>query len=254
MASKPGAGADPAEPIRLTSHRDLSERQAEVSRLLAARPQLARLMAVNPVLALREAGVHVAPRLAAHILHAIAHPPQIASRRDELARKLTKLLGEAPKPTEPPWLAAAVFTKLNVSPLDTTGQEPVFADPLNAETVQRLRANRRVLRPLRRGRRLNGGTVIGVDAWRPSYRRLDLAARTPELPPSAAIPKTLSLLELWFYKDHDGVLHDLLELGVIMKGVFPVHSADGFRAVAAGDRRSSLYMWITAIRFPELPR
>lgn len=251
MAPEPTPGAEPTEPIRLSSHRDLIERQAEVFGLLAARPELARMMAVNPVLALREAGVQVAPRLATHILHAIAHPPQVAWRRDELVAALTERLGEAPKPTEPPWLAATVFTKLTVPPLNTNGREPVFAAPLNADSVRRLQDDRRRLRAVRPGRRLSGGTVIGVGDWRPSYRRLDLNAPTPELPPAAAAPTTLSLLELWFYKDRDQVLRDLLELGVIMKGVFPVHSATGFRAVAAGERRSALHTWITAIRFPE---
>jgi hypothetical protein len=206
-------------------------------------------MLINPVSALAEAGVELSPRVASHVLHSMQLGPAARNRRAELERSIKAALGEAPKPLDQKWLAHALFELLELRPKRTEGHEPVYEPPLNAERVEHLQKRRPPIRPAPDVGRPLGGMTVSVAPWRPAFRRMDLEAPVPELKEAPGPPASLELTELWFYKDDHQVAHDLLELGVILRGAFPVHSADGFREIKAGRRANAFLAWITDVRF-----
>ena len=244
-------GAKPPEPLRIGSRDELATRRAEIFTRLNARPDLARLMFINPVQALADVGVILEPSVATHVLHAMQLPPAARERRKVLERDLHERLGERPAPLDPKWLARAVFEKLELQPKCTDGREPVFRPALNAADIARLQRRRPAIRPAPDLGRPLGGVTISVAPWRPAFRRMDLDAPVPELPAQSQPPKQLALTELWFYKDDDPAAHDLLELGVIVRTAIPVHSADGYRKIKANPDRNAFTTWITSVRFPD---
>jgi hypothetical protein len=243
--------SDPArETIKLTRHTELETRRAEIFGRINARPDIARLMAINPVKALSEVGVEMTPSVASHVLHALQMSPEQRARRVALERSLRKQLGEPPDPLNPAWLAEAVFGKLKVKPRVTKGHEPTFHPPEIAADLERLQARRPKMREAPDLGRPRHGVVITVAPWRPAFRRLDLDAPVPDLPPARTAPKKLALVELWFYKDDHEAAHELLELGVVMHSAFPVHSPHSYREVKAGRKQNAFVSWITDVKFP----
>jgi hypothetical protein len=242
--------AGEAEPLEITTREELAERMGEIFARLNRRPELARMMMVNPVMAMADAGVRLAPDVGTHVLHALQHPPEVQSRRRQLTKTLKKQLGEAPQPNDPKWLARVLFEQLKLEPLRTKGRKPPFRDPLAPAELERARANRpaRMRRPDGVPRPLRG-VRIRVAPWRGSYRRLDVDAPAPELKPADRAPEAVELTDLWFYKDRDPVARDLLELGVIERRAFPIQAPDEYRRIQEGEALTALAAWITSIRF-----
>jgi len=248
---QPKETPDDYEPIELTSHKQLLTEQNELFRRFNSSPELSTLLFINPVLAFQEVGVTMSPEIAHHVLHTIQHPPHMRRQRDALEASLKEALGEVPQPNNREWLAATLFEKLDVPPLQTSGYRPEYKSQLNDEVVEKLQA----MRPKKRKRPLTktrgGGMRLRVRTTRPAIRRMDLDAPLPELKRAEQPPKSMSLETLYFYKDSHPVARELLELGIIQQRSFPIHSGDSYRKVKSGERRSAFRSWIRAVRFPE---
>jgi hypothetical protein len=245
------ARSEPApKTIRLTRAAELETRRAEIFGRINARPDIARLMAINPVKALSDVGVEMTPSLASHALHALQMSPDQRARRRALERSLRKRFGESPDPLNPAWLAGAVFGKLHLKPRVTKGHDPAYHPPEIAADLERLQARRPKMRSAPDLGRPRRGVIISVAPWRPAFRRLDLDAPVPELPAARTAPKRLAFVDLWFYKDDDAAARELLELGVVMHTAFPLHSPHSYREVKAGRKRNAFVSWITDVKFP----
>ena len=80
-------------------------------------------------------------------------------------------------------------------------------------------------------------------------RRIDLQAKAPELPVLEKPPASVTLENLWFYKDRDALVHDALELGILQRRALPIHTPDSFRKVQAGRKANVFHTWIKTVRF-----
>ena len=234
--------AKPA-PIVVSSHRSLLAKRDAMVAALQAKPELLPLLAANPVLAFRDAGVTISPEVASHVLHALQYPPAVRAERDRLIKELQEGLGEAPRPRDATWLAVTVFEKLKVAPLETRGRQPAYVSAIPDDARERLQAllpdRPRVQLPSRPG------------SHRPEpLRRLDLNAPLVEIPKAAKRPKTLSLEALWFYRGAHRLVPSLLRLGVIESGGLPFLGADGYRKVKSGERPNPLVGWVDDVKFP----
>lgn len=237
------------EPLHLTTHRDLIDRQPELFQRFNDHPELANLLLINPVLAFKEVGVTMSREIAHHVLHTRQHPPRQRQRRDELEAKLTEALGEKPQPENEAWNSRLLFKLLKLKPLATRGRRPEYQAPMNTDAIKRLEA----LRPKRQRRDKTdrqSGSFIRVNIDRPAVRRLDLSAELPKLKPAKRPPKTVSLNTLYFYKDSHPLVRDVLELGMIKARSFPVHSGDSYRQIKSGKKRNAFRTWISSVRFP----
>lgn len=246
----PPAAAVELTPLRIDSHRALAARQNVLAERVRANPELSVMLLINPVLAFRELGVELSPEMASHVLHAIQHPPGLRSRRDELEQSLKKALGEPALPTDPAWNARLLFLLRKLKPLAIDATKPAYTPPLGQVEAQKLNDLRpkggmrypkpRLLAPMAR---------VGSVPWKESLRRLDLKAPAPTLPAADVAPDTVPLEDLWFYKDLDPVVHDALELGVIQRRAFPIHSPDSFRKVMSGEKPNAFRKWVKSVRF-----
>lgn len=240
-------------PLAINSHRALRARQTEISRRLNARPDVAPLLLVNPALALGEINVSLSPPMVDHVLRGLMHPLALRQRREELTQSLTKAIGAFPQPNNPEWVATLLFETLGAPPLNTRGQQPVYLPPLAADAMERLQALRP---PPRRGPRYErphrlGEPVLQVVTSRPTRRRLDLDAQLPALRPLKVAPRRVDLETLYFYKDVDPIVRDLLELGIIQCRAFPIRTSDSFRRIKQGRESNVFRTWITEMVFPE---
>jgi hypothetical protein len=234
--------AEPA-PIVVNSHRSLLAKREAMVAALQARPELLPLLAANPVLAFRDAGVTISPEVATHVLHALQYPPAVREERDRLVEELQVALGEAPRPRDATWLAGTVFDKLEVPPLETRGRQPVYVSAIPDDARERLQTllpNRpRVPLPPRPGHH------------QPQpLRRLDLDAPLVEVPKAARRPKTLSLEALWFYRGAHRLIPSLLRLGVIESGGLPFLGPEGYRKAKSGESPNPLVGWVEGVQFP----
>lgn len=242
------------KPIEVEKHRQLVGNQREIFQRINTNPELSKLFFINPAIALKELGVTLSPDMIHHVLEAVRHPPGLLKRREELEQKLKEALNEEPQPNKPEWVSEFLFKRLNLKPLDTSNQEPQYLEPLNAEIVRHLQEKRPKLRQVPPNQRSLSGTVLNVATWRPAVRRMDLNAKLHELPTQKQIPSRVKLEELYFYKDSHPLARDLLELGIIQRRGFPIHSADSFRKIKKGEKRNAFYTWIKAVRFSEKPK
>lgn len=246
----PAARAVELTPLSIESHRALVARQRTLADRVAAHPDLSVMLLINPVLAFRELGVELSAEMAHHVLHAIQHPPELRNRRDELEASLKKTLGESPLPTDPAWNARLLFQLRKLKPLAIGEQKPAYTPPLGQTEFQGLNKLRpkggvrypqpRLLPPLAR---------VSSVPWKESLRRIDLTAPAPVLPTIDVAPAVVPLEDLWFYKDLDPVVHDALELGVIQRRAFPIHSPDSFRKIQSGEKPNAFRKWVKSVRF-----
>lgn len=251
-ATAPTAAIQPVafEPLEITSHRALAAAQREVAARVDSAPELAVMLLINPVLAFERLGVKLSPEMAHHVLHTIQHPAALRTRRDELEAKLQEALGEPPQPTDAVWNRHFLFELRRLKPLEIGGREPVYRPPLGEAESAKLHALRpagtarypqpRLLAPRNR---------VGAVPFNPALRRIDLDAPAPKLPVAKELPGQVPLEDLWFYKDLDPIVRDALELGVIRRRAFPVHSPDSFRRILEGTKSNAFRRWITSIRF-----
>jgi len=257
VRATPPVKVDPAsyKPLHIESHRDLLGRQREIAERVAAQPALSVMLLINPVLAFQKLGITMSPEIAHHVLHAIQHPKELRSRRDELEESLKKVLGEPARPTEPAWNAHLLFELRKLRPLAIGDHKPTYRPPLGQEETKGLHT----LRPAGterypQPRLLPPRTRVGSEPWKESLRRIDLHAPAPELPQAPDKPLEVPLEDLWFYKDLDPVVHDAVELGVIQRRAFPIQSPDSFRAILEGRKSNAFLVWIRELRFNPEPK
>ena len=242
------------EPINIEKHRQLAGNQREIFERVNANPEASALFLINPALALKELGVTLSPEMTHHVLSAARHPPAVLKRRQELEESLKETLKEEPQPNNPQWVSDLLFKRLKLQPLNTANQEPKYLEPLNAPILRHLQEKRPKLRRAAPGRRPLKGTVLGVATWRPAVRRLDLNAKLPQLETLQQAPSAITLEELYFYKDSHPTARVVLELGIIQRRGFPVHSADSFRKIRKGEKKNAFHTWIKQVRFSEKPK
>jgi len=262
---RPAGGLGPAapvrapsrtfEPITLETHRDLLRHQAEIAARLAAEPHVSVMLLINPVLGMERVGVRMSPEITRHVLHTIQHPTGLRTRRDELEETLRKALGETPRPTDPCWNAHLLFALRNLAPLEIGTRTPAYKPPLGEEESRKLHS----LRPAGgvrypQPRLLPSRARVSSVPWKESLRRIDLAAAAPECPRAKERPESVPLEDLWFYKDLDPLVHDALELGVIQRRAFPIHSPDSFRQILKGRKSNAFLLWIDRLGFKSEPR
>jgi hypothetical protein len=261
------------EPIRLEGHRDLIVQQSALFRRFNDHPELATLLLINPVLAFGEVGVEMSREIAHHVLHTLQHPPRQRRRRDELEASLKEKIGELPRPEDPQWVSQFLFEKLQLTPLKTDGLKPAYKAPLNAAAIERLQA----LRPKRQLRRQQqaeseykqlesasdqpatrlstrvGRSALRIKMTHNAPRRLDIEADLPPLQEAHRAPTEVNLETLYFYKDSHPLACDLLELGIIKRRSFPIHSGDSYRQIKEGQKNNAFRTWVKSIRFAEAP-
>ncbi len=241
--------------IHIKTERDLVRYRRQIADLLQADPAAMRLLIINPVQAMRDVGILIAPKVANHILHSVQYPPAVRSQKTRLTHELTVALGGKPHPTDPEWLARTVFVQLKIPPVRTAGATPAYKAGLDSVEVRGIQS----LLPTR------GVTVDGVpqDPQHPVYapatvplacqprtvQMLDLDAPVPSLPPAPA-PRNLSLTELWFYKQASPVVRQLLRLGIIENSGVVLHGPANYRQIRAGTMPNDLLQWMSEVRIP----
>jgi hypothetical protein len=234
--------------LNIATHRELLANRKHIAARLEASQDIAALLMLNPVLALREVGVDLTPEIADHVLRSLRHPPKVDVWRTQLEESLQKELGERARPNDPDWLATTLFTKLALAPVNVADHKPVYVDPLAGD--REWIASQRPKVPVFTGTTAEPvhGTTVGVAPDKPTLRRLDLASPVPPLEPASGPPARLSLEELWFYKDASPVARELLELGIIEKSSLSIHSGDSFRKIKSG-APNAFTDWIDSVRF-----
>jgi hypothetical protein len=237
------------EPIKISTHRELLTRQAEIFARLNQDPDAASMLLINPVLAFRDVGVEMTREIARHVLHTIQHTPRLRQRRDALEQQLKEETGETPQPDNPAWVSRFLFETLQLQPLQTKGLEPAYKTPLNQAAIDRLEQVRP--RRQRKDRLSPRSSFLRVRVQRPAVRRIDVDAPLPKLEPVKRVPKQVDLETLFFYKDSHPLARALLELGIIQRRSFPIHSADSYRRIKRGEKPNAFRSWIDSVRFPE---
>ncbi|HEX22409.1 MAG TPA: hypothetical protein ENH21_03160 [Chromatiales bacterium] len=239
--------------IEIKDEKTLGALGPQLNRLLNAKPGLAAMLFINPVLAMKEAGVKLSRPVVHHILSRLRHRPAMRERREELEAHLTKALCEVPRPNNSAWLSRTLFEKLHLPPLDTGDLTPSYKsahDPAVEKRLQALRPKRThryphlPSRPRRTGR-------VRMQEMPPSVRRIDLEATVPELKPAKRTPKRLSLEDLYFYKDSSPVARDLLELAIIQRRGLRLHSRYSYRLIKEGKRGNVFRRWFRKVTLPE---
>lgn len=76
------------DPIRVETHRDLRRHIRTICRRFNSQPELARLLMVNPLFALEDAGVALTPELKEHIVDRLRFPPKLVDRIQRLEHEL----------------------------------------------------------------------------------------------------------------------------------------------------------------------
>ena len=241
-------------PISIASHRALAAAQNEIFARFNANPELASLLLVNPVLAFKEVGVRLSHKMAHHVMQTLRHPTRVNQREAELVQQLQAALGEKPRPTDPAWVSQFLFEKLQLKPLATQGHTPAYKDPLDAATLERLQT----LRPkLRRGTDTgplaSTGMTIRIVGRSSALRRMDLDGPAPQLKSASDTPELVDLETLYFYKDLDPLVRDVLELGILQRSAFPIRTGSSYRKIKSGKQTNIFRTWITGVNFPEEP-
>ncbi len=239
--------------IDIKDEKTLGTLGPRLNRLLNAKPELAAMLFINPVLAMKEAGVGFSRPVVHHILSRLRHRPAMRERREELEARLTEALCEVPRPDNPAWLSRTLFEKLHLPPLDTGDLTPNYKSVHDPATEKRLQA----LRPRRTHRyshlpsRPRHTGRVRMQEMPPSVRRMDLNASLPEFKPAKCTPKRLSLEDLYFYKDSSPVARDLLELAIIQRRGLRLHSRYSYRLIKEGKRRNVFQRWFRKVTLPE---
>lgn len=257
-SSKPAGSAQaaPDDILTITTERGLTRYRKQIAARLQADPAAMSLLVINPVMALREVGVHLSPKVANHVLHAIAYPPAIREQRTRLIDELRAELGGVPHPNNKEWLARTVFDQLRATPLVVGTHQPVYKSSVDSDAVLAIQA----LLPTR------GVTVDGKpqDPEHPIYAppdlplacqphtlsQLDMDAPVPDLPAAAKPPRELTLSELWFYKDSLPLARPLLQLAIVENSGVYIHGPDNFRLIRDGKLPNDLVSWISGVRVP----
>jgi hypothetical protein len=123
---------DRALPIVIATERDLRSNIRAISRRLNDRPEIARLVFVNPILALEDVGVELSQEAKQHVIDALRFPPRLRERRARLERELPEelaALGVSGKlPLTAKRRAELLFTVLELEPAVEDARDPTRLD------------------------------------------------------------------------------------------------------------------------------
>jgi hypothetical protein len=132
---KKARATGPTERIHVANHRDLRKHMRAICERFNAQPEIARLVFVNPVLALQDVGVQLEPEAKQHIMDALRFPPRLQKRKAELAEELVKEFAregiKTQLPLSPEQRAELLFRVMRIPPL-----------PADAGTSHELAADR----------------------------------------------------------------------------------------------------------------
>jgi hypothetical protein len=248
--TKGESGAEAESPPTIQSREQLAAAAAKIVARLNRDPELAKAMFLNPAAAIQETGYKLAPEVFGHILRAVRHSKATAARRAELEARLEKELGEPPQPLDSDWLKRILFQRLRLPPLDTSGREPVYREAISGALRERLEKFRPRLRRItvKTPKPLHG-VAVQTELTHRWPGRFDLDAELGDLPRASRPPEQVDLNTLYFYKDSHPLVRELIELAVIQRSSFPLHTPESYRKVRSGQKASPLRTWITGVRF-----
>lgn len=235
--------------LRIDTHEALAKAKGEISARLEAHPEIARLLLVNPILAFHDVNVELSPEIASHILHTIQYSPQTAARRRTLRSKLQMATDEAPRPSDGPWVAQFLFEKLSLSPLQTKNAAPAYKPVIDPGILAKQLASIPKLNVSPKLPHPDHGTLFDFGSVAPAARHLDLDAPVPKLPAAKERPDAVDLTTLFFYKDLNPLVHDLLELGIIESQAVQIGTPDTYRRVRSGEIPHPWGPWVSNVRF-----
>jgi hypothetical protein len=254
VVSKPPVEGKPpvskAPPVlNIDTHRGLAAAQKEIASRFQANPDIAKLLLVNPVCAFQDIGVKVSPDIASHILHTMRNSSETYARRQVLEDGLKKVAGEAPKPSDGAWVAEFLFRKLKLKPLDTARAKPVYKPTVDPALAAKQMASIPKLNTAPALPHPDHGTAFVFTAITPGVRNLDLDKAPPKLAEAKEAPQSVDLTALYFYKDADPRVHDLLELGIIETQSFQISTANTYRKIKSGELPNPWGDWVSNITF-----
>lgn len=85
MDKKPSA----FEPVAITTHDDLRKNIRNINKRFNDNPEVARLLIVNPILALEDIGVQLSDEIKQHIMDSLRFPRGLKERKRKLEMELT---------------------------------------------------------------------------------------------------------------------------------------------------------------------
>ena len=110
------------EPIVVTTQEDLHKNLRKIGRRFNENPDLARLVLVNPILALEDVGVQLSPEVKKHIIDLFRFPAGLKKRKAKLEAELKEELSELKLPHKLPLTpesrADLLFGVLKITPLE----------------------------------------------------------------------------------------------------------------------------------------
>lgn len=113
----------PAGSLAVNTHRDLLSNMRTICHRLNDNPDLARMLLVNPILALEDAGVQLSPEIKQHIIDSLRFPPSVVERKEALELELHDELRSLGVPHRLPLTASQradlVFRILKIAPQET---------------------------------------------------------------------------------------------------------------------------------------
>lgn len=124
------------KPIHVESHHDFRGHMVEIVNRLNNTPEIAKLVLVNPIYALRDINVTLSKEMEQHIFKTFSSPPAKQKRLTELEAQikpeLEKLPGKPAIPSTPEHNAEFVFRTLGIPPLPGDSTDQLDRGRLNA--------------------------------------------------------------------------------------------------------------------------
>lgn len=76
------------EPLVIEKERDLRKNIRNINQRFNDHPEIAKLILINPILALQDIGVTVTPEVKQHIMDSLRFPPKWIERREQIKQEL----------------------------------------------------------------------------------------------------------------------------------------------------------------------
>ncbi len=118
----------PKGTIRVETERDLRRHVRAISKRLNENPDIARLVFVNPILALQDLDVELTADVKKHIMEALRFPPRLRERKAVLEQELHGDIGELGVrmrlPLSPAQRGRLLFEVLSLEPLKEDAGSP----------------------------------------------------------------------------------------------------------------------------------
>jgi hypothetical protein len=110
-------------PLEIKTHRALAGNMRAISQRFNENPDIARMILVNPILALEELGVTLSPEMKEHAMNALRFPPSVVERTAKLEAELNEELSQLgvnfKLPLAADQRADVLFRTLEIAPRET---------------------------------------------------------------------------------------------------------------------------------------